>query len=646
MSAIAGLWHFNGKPEPASDCARMLASQKIYGPHDVRLWSGGQIVIGRQLFRSLPEDTHDHQPLKSTDGGLVLVADVRLDNRDELTAALGASTERAHQLCDAAILLASLQRWADSALDRLVGDFAFALWDSRTQTLTLARDFLGQRPLHYHRGKGFFAFASMPKGLHALAEIPRVPDDRAVAEFITLMPQSAPRSFFKDIDRVEAGHLVKVTRGGLSLQRYWDPPRPERAKIRSNDYIEGLRHHLDQATRARLRGANGTVGAQLSAGLDSSSVTATAAKLLAPSAGRVIAFTAVPCAGYDGPSPKNRLGDEGPLAAATAATYSNIEHVLVRTGHLSPLDELDGAFLLFDRPMLNLCNWVWARAINDAARERNLSILLSGQMGNVSTSYAGIELLPELLRAGRVIKLLREAAKLVALRQMRWRGVLAQTFGPFTPLWLWNWANATLRGRGLDMFKHTAIRAERLAELDLHAPAGERPLDRLHRPWKDGFAVRIAGMRRLELGNFNKGVLAGWGIDQRDPTADKRLVEYCLSVPTDQYCINGITRALAKGALVDRLPQAVLSERKKGYQAVDWHEGLTAGRASIAAELDRLALFAPAANVLDIKRLRELVKNWPTSGWERDDVMQPYRLALLRGVSAGHFLRMAAGASQ
>jgi len=196
------------------------------------------------------------------------------------------------------------------------------------------------------------------------------------------------------------------------------------------------------------------------------------------------------------------------------------------------------------------------------------------------------------------------------------------------------------------MFKHTAIRAERLAELDLHARARERPLDFLHRPWKDGFAVRIWSMGRVELGNFNKGVLAGWGVDQRDPTADKRLVEYCLSVPTEEYCTNGITRALAKGAFVDRLPQAVLSERRKGYQAVDWHEGLTAGRAGIAAELDRLAPFAPAANVLDIERLRELVQNWPTSGWERDEVIQPYRLALLRGISAGHFLRMTAGANQ
>ena len=128
--------------------------------------------------------------------------------------------------------------------------------------------------------------------------------------------------------------------------------------------------------------------------------------------------------------------------------------------------------------------------------------------------------------------------------------------------------------------------------------------------------------------------------------ADKRLVEYCLSIPTEQYLANGVQRALAKRALADRLPQAVFNERKKGYQAADWHEGLTAARAEIAAELERLAACAPAARALDIERMKRLVENWPTSGWERPDVMRPYRLALLRGISAGHFLRKASGANQ
>lgn len=158
--------------------------------------------------------------------------------------------------------------------------------------------------------------------------------------------------------------------------------------------------------------------------------------------------------------------------------------------------------------------------------------------------------------------------------------------------------------------------------------------------------MRLWAMRRVDMGNYNKGALAGWGVDRRDPTADKRLVEYCLSIPTEQYLADGVQRALAKRALADRLPQAVLNQRKKGYQAVDWHEGLTAARAEVAAELERLSACAPAAKTLDIERMKRLVENWPTTGWERDEVMQPYRLALLRGISAGHFLRKATGANR
>ena len=646
MSAIAGLWRFDGKPGPAADCARMLAAQEIYGRHDSRQWSDGPFAMGRRLFRTLPEDVYDRQPLPSRDGRLTLVADVRLDNRDELAAEIGLPVEDARQLCDAAILLESLERWGEGALDRLVGDFAFALWDAHAQKLLLARDFLGQRPLHYHRKQEFFAFASMPKGLHALAEIPSAPDEQIVAEFLTLMPRSGPRSFFKGVDRVEPAHIVTATRDGVSTRCYWKPRRVFATRTNGADYVEGLRQHLDQATRSRLRGVNNAVGTHLSAGLDSSSVTATAARLLAPGGSKVVAFTAVPREGYDGSDRRNRFGDEGPLAAMTAAMYPNIEHVLIRSGHVSPLDGIDRNFFLFDCPILNLANMVWGQAINQAARERKLNIMLIGTMGNMTVSYGGLELLPELLQRGHLIKLWRVASQLVANSRMRWRGALARAFGPFTPDWLWNWANETFTGHKPDILYYTAIRADRLAEFDLPTLARERDRDFSHRPSKDGIAMRLSRMHHIDKGNSNKGALAGWGIDQRDPTADKRLVEYCLSIPSEQYLSDGVPRALARRALADRLPQAVLNEQKKGYQAVDWHEGLTAARADVAAELERLAACAPAAKTLDIDRMKRLVENWPTSGWERDAVIQPYRLALLRGISAGHFLRKASGANQ
>lgn len=140
-------------------------------------------------------------------------------------------------------------------------------------------------------------------------------------------------------------------------------------------------------------------------------------------------------------------------------------------------------------------------------------------------------------------------------------------------------------------------------------------------------------------------MLAGWQIDMRDPTADQRLIEFCLQVPMDQFLCKGVPKALARRALADRLPNAVLAEQRRGLQAADWHETLTAARSRVAEEVDHLATCPAAVKALDLPRLRRLVKNWPADGWNRDDVAVPYRDVLLTGISVGHFLRRIQGSN-
>src|SRR5229473_1938540 len=380
MTALAGLWRFDGRPDAAEGCARMLVVQELYGPHHGAQWSDSAVALGRRLMRVLPEDAFDRQPLVGGEGRYVLVADVRLDNRDELTEALRIPAPQARTLCDAAILLAAIERWDESCLERLVGDYAFAVWDGARRRLLLARDPLGWRPLHYHRGNKFFAFASMPKGLHALPDVPYAPDEERIAEFLALMPETGAQSFFLGIERVEPGHVVTVTADGLATRRHWQPSRRRIALPRPEDYGEALLDLLDKAVSCRLRGT-GDVGAYLSGGLDSGAVVTTAARLLAPSGRRVIAFTGVPREGYDGPAPPNRIIDERANAAATAALYPNIEHVVVRNEGCSPLADLDRMFFLFDRPVRGLCATGWAKSYGNAIRKRKLTVVLGGGSG-------------------------------------------------------------------------------------------------------------------------------------------------------------------------------------------------------------------------------------------------------------------------
>lgn len=646
MTALAGLWRFDRRPDAADGCARMLRAQESYGPHHSAQWSGSPgVALGRRLMRTLPEDVFDRRPLVGGQGRYVLVADVRLDNRDELAEELRIPAPQARGLCDSAILLAAVERWGETCVDHVIGDYAFVFWDAANQRLFLARDPIGQRPLHYHCGDKFFAFSSMPKGLHALPDVPYAPDEERVAEFLALMPETGTQSFFRGIERVEPGHLAIVTATSLKARRYWQPRNSKIKLSGPAEYVEAMRQHLDEAVKCRLRGT-GNLGVFLSGGWDSGAVAATAARLLAPSGRKLLAFTGVPRVGYDGPAPRNRIVDEGRLAAATAALYPNIEHILVPNEGRSPLADLDRFFNLVDRPMLNICSTAWSHSFNNAVGARNVNICLNGNFGNMGLSYSGLELLPELFRSGRWLRLWREARALVAARKMSWRGILANTFGPWCPSTLWVQINKLATGHAYELQDYAAINPRRLIELDLPARAKAKNLDLVYRPWKSGSAMRLWAIQRSDPGNYNKATLGGWQIDTRDPTADVRLLEFCLSVPTEQFLRDGKQRALALDALADRLPKVVLDERRRGLIGADWHEDMTAARDDIAGEIGRLEASPSASKALDIARLRQLTERWPTEGWDRADIAMPYRYALLRAVSAGHFLRRATGSNR
>jgi len=643
MTAIAGFWRFDGRPDADASCTRMLAALAMYGSDAPAQWNEGAVALGCRLYRMLPQDKFDRQPLVGASGA-AMVADVRLDNRDELVGKLALAADRAARMADSEILLAAFERWNEDVVQHLVGEFAFAVWEPARRRMILARDCIGLRPLHYHCADKFFAFASMPKGLHAIPDIPNAPDDERVAEFIALLPESGERSFYKGIGRIEAGHLTVIASDGrASTRRWWHPDTTPLELKDQREYADGLRHHLEAATRARLRGTSGRVATHLSAGLDSSAVTVTAARLLAAEGGEVTAFTSVPRRGYDGATPPDRIADEGPLAAMTAAMYPNIEHVLIRSGGVSPIEDLDRIYHLFDGPMLNLCNWVWDRTIFQSMRERRLTVVLTGAMGNMTASYNGFERLSQLLRRGHLLSLWRESRALAANGFLSFRGAVGQALGPHVPLAIWRLAMKCVGRNDPDLLEYTATRSDRIEEFRLQQKARERGLDFLYRPWGNSVAARLWVLGRVDMGRYKKAVLAGWGVDFRDPTSDQRLIEYCLRVPLDQYLRNGVPRALVKQAFAGLLPRPVLEERRRGLQAIDWHEGLTAARAALSDEIGRLKSNDLAALTLDVARLDRLEQSWPQGGWDHPDVVASYRLALLRGVAAGHFLRKASG---
>jgi asparagine synthase (glutamine-hydrolysing) len=282
---------------------------------------------------------------------------------------------------------------------------------------------------------------------------------------------------------------------------------------------------------------------------------------------------------------------------------------------------------------------VWLDGIKDEAARRGLRVLLTGARGNMSVSYHGLTLLGALAGSGRWLRLGREIAALRASRAP-WRSLASQSLGPHLPRWLWQVVTASRRRSGLPNVV-SMLAPEAGYRWGLAKNAAKSGVDPSYQPSHDRVARRLFSLTGVDYGNYNKGTLAGWGIEVRDPTSDRELVEFCLRVPDEQYLRLGTARWLAKRAMADRIPASVLYARGKGYQAADWHEVVAANRDRIADEVSRIATVAENGEILDLDRMHGLLRDWPAGNWNRPEVIHDYRLALLRGIAAGSFVSYA-----
>lgn len=234
-----------------------------------------------------------------------MVYDGRLDNREELAAALGISL-KGDMVPDGRLIFSALERWGQDAFPKFIGDFAVALWDIHDRKLILARDQLGRRTIYYHHGQDFIAFATTYPALLALPCVPRKIDELGVADFLILNMRHPPvNTLYEGVNRVPKAGCAVFDGNGLRVNTYWDPTPTRQIRFPSDgEYVEAMREQLEQAVACRLRAKDG-IASTMSGGLDSSAVAATAAKLLAPD--RLLAVTSVPPEGMK-LSPLPRLG--------------------------------------------------------------------------------------------------------------------------------------------------------------------------------------------------------------------------------------------------------------------------------------------------------------------------------------------------
>lgn len=543
-------------------------------------------------------------------------------------------------------LLSLLARLGPDAFDRVSGDMTCAWWNAAERTLLLARDPSGYRPLFYREEEGRLLFASEPRGLFVDERVNRRLDLDYLGEWLAVLPRPSGRTAFEGIQRVPPGCAVVWRDGRTRLHRYWRPEsRPLLRLRRDRDYADAVRDTLGLAVRDCL-GETGGVGAHLSAGLDSAGVAAIAAEALGAQGRRLTVFTAAPHHPVDRALPPDRFGDETRLAAEVVRRWSNMDHVIVPNDAEPMMRMLDRRAAAMDGPVRNPSHAVWLDAISAEAGRRGVVTLLTAGLGNITLSHDGRFALPQLLSTGRLFALaglLREIRRRDGASAMT---LAARTLEPLMPVGL-KYAVRRLLGRSgaLRLDEHSAInpafaRAHGLAERS-EALAG----DIRNLFGADARAARLAVLDRTDQrGLWRAANRRMFGIDLRDPTADRRVLDLCLSIPEEQYVRGGGFRALARRALRDHLPATVLDERRRGLQSADWPVGLTAARAEIGAELARARNIPAAATLLDLDRMDAMVADWPgDADWSRPDVTWGYLSGLNRAAAMGRFIRQIEG---
>ena len=605
MTIVAACWHVDQAPGTVEVCRSILDGYRSSDPDACDAAALGPCALGRALIRFLPEDATDRQPVSIDGGRSLLVADLRLDNREELAANLDIPAAEAAGMADATLLGRAWAAWGLGFVHRVVGAFAVVVWDAVRRRLHLVRDPCSERPLHFHKGLGRVVVASLPRFLRQVPGVPWAPDLERLAEFLALVPMCGPQSFHAGICRVEPGQIVTLdANGGVETRRWERWPDPGSLSLKGTGaYVEAVRDCFDEAVRCRLR-RTGSVASHLSGGLDSGLVTATAARILGEHGDRLMAFTAAPDRPDLVPNTARRINDESPFAAALASIYGNVDHDIVPNLAGPLLASIEREQRVSDWPSFNPWNLVWLHAINDRARARGHRILMTGQFGNRTISQAGTDGLGGLVQRGRWGAWLALAVQAVRRGDLSASQVAYQTVSPFLAVGyrdrLVAWRSGRFASPRVWSLLSAVARKDHCIEEKIAARA-RAPLHR-RRGARDDPHIRGA-IQRIDLGYFNKGAQAEWRLDHRDPTRDIRLVKLCMTIPRHEFLAGGRTRSIAMAVAANRLPSRTLTERRHRVQAADAPIGHARERTALVAAAGRLARDPAVCTLIDMPRL-------------------------------------------
>lgn len=602
MCGIAGILNYAQRATVSRDClAAMRGAMRQRGPDE-----SGELLrpargVGLTHVRlSIIDLSGGHQPLCNEDGTVWTVFNGEIYNFAELRAELEAAGHVFRTRCDTEVLVHLYEDHGAEMPSRLLGDFAFAIWDERDGTLLLARDHMGVKPLYYCDHGGSLAFASTLPALLAGAAVPRDFNPIALQSYLAFSVIQAPHTVYRHVHKLLPGQTLVLRHGRVSLHTYWSLRLEPDAGRSHADLIEELDSLVQDAVRRQMM-ADVPLGAFLSGGVDSSLVVQS---MRAQSNGPVKAFSiAYREPRYDESPHFRRLAEEMGVEHHELTFQSDrLEDITEVIDHFGEPCALGSAFPLY--------------YLSRLARQ-HVKVVLSGD--GPDEIFAGYDIryrhLARIRRASRVPQKLLEGmawlAKLTAIapttsslgnagRRMRklfdaarcapenWLPLLAFGGPPGT----------TVDGLLSQRNGHSGV----LPFVDSFRAQGERD------HWLQPFLYAdIRVMLPDEMFTKVDCMTMAHGLEGRVPLSDYRIAELAARLPTALKYDGHVGKLIYRRVAQRRLPAWVLGRRKTGFR-VPLNEWLRGPLYPLAADLLTGATFSAAGifNTGAVARLLEL----------------------------------------
>jgi asparagine synthase (glutamine-hydrolysing) len=568
MCGICGKVYFDSqRTVTRAELERMSQTLEHRGPDGEGIWTDGHVGLAHRRLAIIDLRAVAGQPMSNEDGSIWLTFNGEIYNFQGLRAELTARGHVFRTTSDTEVIVHAYEEYGRECLNRFRGMFAFALWDTRTRTLFLARDRVGKKPLYYFRGHDRFVFGSEIKALLADPAVPREPDPVALDHFLALQYIPAPFTAFRGIRKLPAAHWLELHDGHLEIGRYWKLRYTPKRTISMQDAIAELQWHLAEAVRLRLV-SDVPLGAFLSGGIDSSAVVAYMAHAL------------------DRPVRTFSVGfvedafDERPFARMVAERYETAHTELVVDAPV--VDILPRLVWHYDEP-LGDASAVPSYAIAALTRQ-HVTVVLNGDGGD--ENFAGYDryITDRLLRRGDIVPLSvwRASAALLKHLPVRWRQrqplqklvkitvIMAQTAarryarlgGHFTP--------EERQSLYTDAFRVT------VAGTDAEGVFEESFAQSDAEDWTDTALNADVNLYLADdlLVKMDRATMAH-SLEARSPLLDHILMEYVATLPRSFKLSGFEKKRLLKATLRGLLPDAILDRPKMGFCApiAGWFRG-------------------------------------------------------------------------